>query len=480
MARERMNQNEFRSIWSEVLRKERPTESDFNGLADAVLQMYSSDDGGFRQHIKDRFGRVSEMTGQAFDPDNFDLEMARAFIADEIGFTSWNDLIERGKDPKAADQRLLFQYAIAALHRGEFSALEETIGADRFDDQVQKWIEDGSYAKEPETMAESFAAACMLGHERAAAALLDAGVDPYAGMRTGLAGFHYAASSGRLNVVRLLIDRSIPMEVENMYGGTVFGQAMWSAIHENKPEHSDIVEALIEAGAVVDREYLEWWREQNIPDQETKRRIEKVLQYHASFYERVDAENAKVDNAEKNGTSRELADALKSLGDILRRPKFTRGAANEAYRRAAAIYHELGLPLEESWVKRHIGINLEYAEKLDEAEAYYLEALDLFRRHATADDLNYANTVRYLAVIKNRLGKRDESKVLWAEAFKRYKELDLPVAIAEAAAWLAIFALDANEMEQAREWHRVAMEAAERANDSDTFAFIDSVTKGLE
>lgn len=442
MADGKMNQQELQSLWSETLRKDRPTVEDFGQLAGALIDVYASDDRGFRQHVKNRIDRVTEATGQVFDVMNFDLAMARTFIADEIGFATWDELIGRVRSPKAADYPMLFQYAIAALWRGDFTALEIALGGkDRFDSQINEWIEAGFYSNKPETMAESFAAACMLGYEKAAAALLDAGVEPYAGMRTGLAGFHYAASSGRLNIIKLLIERNIPMEVENMYGGTVFGQAMWSAIHENKTDHAVIVEALIEAGAVVDRGYLEWWREQDVPDAETKRSIEEALRRHASFYERVDAANSNVRNAEKDGTQRDLADALKTLGDILRRPPFTRNAANEAYGRAAAMYRELGLPLEESWVKRHIGINLEYAERLDEAEQYYLEALDLYRHHATRDDLNYANTVRYPAVVKNRLGKREESKELWEEAFRRYKDLDLPVAIAEATAWLTIFAI---------------------------------------
>jgi len=34
-----------------------------------------------------------------------------------------------------------------------------------------------------------------------------------------------------------------------MYGGTVLGCAVWSAIHEPKADHLLIIEALIEAGA---------------------------------------------------------------------------------------------------------------------------------------------------------------------------------------------------------------------------------------
>ena len=91
------------------------------------------------------------------------------------------------------------------------------------------------------------------------------------------------------------------------------------------------------------------------------------------------------------------------------------------------------MPLEAAWVIRHIGINHEYAERLTDAEKYYDESLALFRKHASDNDNNYANTVRYPAVIKNRVGKRDESTALWEEAVRRYDEMDQPLGVAEGA-----------------------------------------------
>lgn len=37
-----------------------------------------------------------------------------------------------------------------------------------------------------------------------------------------------------------------------MYGGTVLGGTVHAAIHETKPDHPQIIEALIDAGASVD------------------------------------------------------------------------------------------------------------------------------------------------------------------------------------------------------------------------------------
>jgi hypothetical protein len=108
-------------------------------------------------------------------------------------------------------------------------------------------------AGEPKVpMEQAFTWACMLGRTSDAAFLLNKGADPLAGNDTGLNGFHYAASSGHLNVVKLLIERKVPLEVTNMYGGTVLGQAVWSAINEPRADHVAIIEALLDAGARVE------------------------------------------------------------------------------------------------------------------------------------------------------------------------------------------------------------------------------------
>lgn len=86
---------------------------------------------------------------------------------------------------------------------------------------------------------------------------------------------------------------------------------------------------------------------------------------------------------------------------------------------------------------RHYGIDLENQNRLAEAEACYDEALALYREHSTIDDLNYANAVRYVAVIKERLGKHAEAKALWIEAVVRYKNVGIEEGLAESVSHLA-------------------------------------------
>ena len=198
------------------------------------------------------------------------------------------------------------------------------------------------------------------------------------------------------------------------------------------------------------------------------------------FKLRLNAAKLLVSAARASGDELALANALKELGNIQRRPPFMRDAANETYAEAVELYRKLGVPLEEAWVKRHIGINHEYAERLTEAEKYYDESLALFREHAGDNTLNYANTVRYPAVIKNRVGKRDESRALWEETVRRYENIDAPVGVAEGAAWLTIFAIEKRDPALAKEWFAKAEAAACAANDPDTDRFVAEVRTRMD
>lgn len=172
----------------------------------------------------------------------------------------------------------LWQNALIALDRGDFSRLEDMLGGpEGFDRQTVEWFDNGNFADEPEMLAEALSCACMLGRTETAGHLLDHGVDPYAGMKTWLAGPHYAVSSGRLETVRMLVEKKVALEVKNGYGGTLLGQALWSAVNEHKPTHADIIEMLIAAGAQIEPGSIEWWDAQSVPSAETKRRVADAL-----------------------------------------------------------------------------------------------------------------------------------------------------------------------------------------------------------
>jgi tetratricopeptide (TPR) repeat protein len=197
------------------------------------------------------------------------------------------------------------------------------------------------------------------------------------------------------------------------------------------------------------------------------------------FRNRVETARQEVAEAREIGDKARLAHALNRLGNIERRPRLLYDVALATFAEARELFHELGMPLDEGWVHRQIGIVQEYQERLTKAEESYENALALYRAYESGKTLDYANAVRYVAVIKNRVGKRDESTQLWLEAFERYDDLNMPVPVAEAAAWQTIFALERNELDAANEWFAKADAAATAANDPDTDKFISEVKSRL-
>jgi hypothetical protein len=165
------------------------------------------------------------------------LADARRVIARENGFPSWRKFKED----------LLLRNAVYALDAGDYSWLEDLL-----EKHNSSLIDLLVAAGEPQVpMEQAFTWACMLGRTSDAAFLLDKGVDPLAGNNTGLNGFHYAVWHGHLDTVKLLIERKVPLEVRNMYGGTVLGSATDAA--ENRPtaDHVAIIEMLLDAGAKI-------------------------------------------------------------------------------------------------------------------------------------------------------------------------------------------------------------------------------------
>ncbi len=173
--------------------------------------------------------------------------------------------------PKPSDE--LWWLTAKALDNGDFTWLGELLTAQNA--SIVSLLE--ANGKPNEYMNEAFTWACFEGRTGDAETLLDMGVDPAAGFKTGLAGFHWAANRGHTVTVKMLIERKAPLEQVNMYGGTVLNCALYSIVHENKSTHAEIIELLIEAGAKIEPGTLEWWNAQNVPSAEEKQRVAASL-----------------------------------------------------------------------------------------------------------------------------------------------------------------------------------------------------------
>jgi hypothetical protein len=163
---------------------------------------------------------------------------------------------------------------LAALHNGRGQAaaflaqhgarldLEGAAGAGRLAAVKAFFHEDGSL-KSNATKAQmelGFLWACEYGRTRVAAFLLRRGVD-VAVRPHGETGLHWAAYSGHLAIVKLLLLRNAPVDVKDArYGGTPLGWALYGWCNP-PPESRDsryyeVVALLVAAGATVDAEWL--------------------------------------------------------------------------------------------------------------------------------------------------------------------------------------------------------------------------------
>ncbi len=144
----------------------------------------------------------------------------------------------------------------AALHlacRGAPLDLEGAAGTGRLEEVKRCFNTDGSLKEGTEPLLRDlgFIWACAWNHREVVDFILENGFD-ISTQAEGMTGLHWAVIEGQLDMTTYLIEKGAPLEIQNCYGGTVLGQALWAAYNHPSPQHPSIIELLLQSGARVE------------------------------------------------------------------------------------------------------------------------------------------------------------------------------------------------------------------------------------
>ena len=104
---------------------------------------------------------------------------------------------------------------------------------------------------------------------------------------------------------------------------------------------------------------------------------------------------------------------------------------------AVGVARRTGHPMPLAHAVRHLGDLHRKAGRLAEAEACYAEALALYTGYDDPPALDYANTLRPMAILNETLGRTDEARTLWRRARDLYNAVPVEAGVAECTEHLA-------------------------------------------
>ncbi len=138
--------------------------------------------------------------------------------------------------------------------RGAPLSLLEAVALGRIDRVKSFFSTDGRLKRSASArqLNRGFLYACGYGRNEVVEFLLEKGMDLSWHDGDGQTPLHWASIGGQLETVKLLLRHHPPLEAVNEYGGTVWGQTLWSAAHGGDADtYFSILEALAAAGAVI-------------------------------------------------------------------------------------------------------------------------------------------------------------------------------------------------------------------------------------
>jgi tetratricopeptide (TPR) repeat protein len=121
---------------------------------------------------------------------------------------------------------------------------------------------------------------------------------------------------------------------------------------------------------------------------------------------------------------------LRELGESARR-KRDLAAARKYYEEASSLLANSADRIKFAHTVRHLGDVYVDVQNWEGAERCYVEALGIYRSQPAARVLDFANALRAYAVLKDKTGRENDSRSLWAEAGRLYKDVGIQAGIEE-------------------------------------------------
>ncbi|MGD0192499.1 MAG: tetratricopeptide repeat protein [Rhizomicrobium sp.] len=123
------------------------------------------------------------------------------------------------------------------------------------------------------------------------------------------------------------------------------------------------------------------------------------------------------------GSTAELAHALTRQAQI-ERDEHRFDEALQFQLEALALQRTLGDRKVLAHVLRHVADILQAGGRHPEADPYYAQVLEIYRSEPDVPPLEFANTLRSMALHREHLADKDGARRLWSEARDRYAALD--------------------------------------------------------
>ena len=157
---------------------------------------------------------------------------------------------------------------------------------------------------------------------------------------------------------------------------------------------------------------------------------DSIKQRQVLLTQSYDALSQAVDILRQQGKTKRLVNALRKLGHLAQDIGRVEQVL-ELYQEAVAVSRELADDILLAHNIRHLGDYHFNVGNFNAAERYYNEALNTYQGTEDSLKLDYANALRPMALLKEKIGKAEDAIELWQQARDLYDAVGVVEGVQE-------------------------------------------------